>query len=360
MIIALVIIITIIYYTIQVFQPLAFEILPITQSFVIWEFLNNFTGSLFIIPLLCSIALYWWRGMLIIWLLSIAVILPHILYYYHGLPMRIFNNIFYLSVPAFLVAYISLELKLREREKNISSEKEKERQIYLSQVFKAQEDERKRLAQEIHDDSIQRLTALAINANLLMNNKHLHDLPDIRNEIQSQREMVISVSQDLRRLSLDLRPTVLDDLGLVPAIYWLIDKFKQETGISAQIKISGDNPRVSKKYSVNIFRIVQEALNNVKRHSEATSVVVTLQFTDKKIILTIADNGKGFIIPKTSNELTNKAKLGIIGMRQRAQFLDAALIIKSEIGKGTTVILEAELYSNSPVAGSYVLDEMLS
>jgi two-component system sensor histidine kinase DegS len=147
----------------------------------------------------------------------------------------------------------------------------------------------------------------------------------------------------LRRLSLDLRPTVLDDLGLVPAIRWLVDGFKQETGINTRLEITGDNSQLSKKYTVNLFRIVQEALSNVRQHSGARNVEITLQFADKMLTLQIQDDGSGFVLPSTNAELTSRGKLGLIGMQQRARLLNGLISYQSEIGKGTTISAEVNL-----------------
>ena len=342
-IIPIVVLITFIYYALQFYRIAILETLPAAHSLVTWEYIHNVIGSLLYIPLVYSMIL-WWRGTLIIWALSIVFITPHIVYFYNDNLARIASNVFNLSIPLLLLAYISLQLKWKERERRISYEKEKERQNYLDQVFKAEEDERKRIAQEIHDDSIQRLAVIATDAQLLTCAEQVSNLPIIKKKAESIRDMIISVSHDLRRLSLDLRPTVLDDLGLVPALRWLVDGFQRKSGISAQIETIGENKQLSKKYTVNIFRIVQEALTNVQKHSEATDVFIKLQFTDKSIKLTIQDNGKGFVLPENA-ELTAQAKLGLIGMQQRAQFLNGSTILQSQIGKGTIVSVEVNLIS---------------
>jgi signal transduction histidine kinase len=160
---------------------------------------------------------------------------------------------------------------------------------------------------------------------------------------ESIKDMIISVSQDLRRITLDLRPTALDDLGLVPALRWLADGFQKDTGIDVQIEVTGESPQISKKFSVNIFRIIQEALNNIRKHSDAARVAINLQFTGNSITVKVKDNGKGFAFPVTSSELTSRGKLGLIGMQQRAQFINGNITFHSEIGKGTTITLQCGL-----------------
>jgi two-component system, NarL family, sensor histidine kinase DegS len=336
-IIFLLIVIGTLYYLLQIYRVPIFQTLPAAQDLVVFEYIHNLNGSLFIIPLLYAIFRFWWRGTLIIWVLITAIILPRITYFYPENFGRTFFNIFYLSIPLLVVGYIVLELTWREKERNQLEEREQERQNYLGQIFKAQEEERRRLAHEIHDDSIQRLTAIAINAKLLSNSQNL---TDSKKGIESIRDLVIGVSQDLRRITLDLRPTVLDDLGLVPAIRWLIKGFKDDSGIEVQMEMVGIVPQLSKKFSINIFRIVQEALTNIRKHSKATKVNIALTFTENLIKVTITDNGVGFIKSKTNAELTAKGKLGLLGMQQRTQILKGTFIIHSDVGAGTILIFQ--------------------
>jgi signal transduction histidine kinase len=339
-IILIFIIITYIYYRLQFFNIVTFEDYPFTRDFATWEFVNNLVGSLFFIPIIYSTIRFWWRGAVIIWLLSLLIIFPRIVDFYGNNLGRIFNNIFYFSIPLLILSYTSFEMKWRKRERKISEEKEKERQDYIDKIFKAQEDERKRLAQEIHDDPIQRLAVIASDMQLLSKNRFNDDLPGMLNKIENTKDMIVSVSQDLRRISLDLRPPILDDFGLIPAIKWLLDNFKLETTVDTQIEVSGNSFSLSKKVSVNIFRIVQESLNNIKRHSKATSVKILVQFSDKAIKVSIQDNGTGFALPKTVSEFTTQGKLGIAGMQQRAQFINGNFVCLSEADKGTLISIE--------------------
>jgi len=180
------------------------------------------------------------------------------------------------------------------------------------------------------------LAVIASDAEVLTYDEQLLKLPDIKKRVESMRDMIISTSQGLRRLSLNLRPPVLDNLGLVPALRWLVDGLKGEAKINAQLKITGKNPELTSKRAVNIFRIVQESLNNVRQHSEATHVSLKLVFNDNNIMLTIQDNGKGFLLPK-SHELTKQGKLGLIGMKQRAQFMNGTISFQSKVGTGTKI-----------------------
>lgn len=314
----------------------------------LYEFNYNLIGSLFLVPLIYSAVVFRWQGTVFMWLISMAIILPQILTFRNDLVSHV-TNIFYLLIPLIIAIYISLQLGWRDRERKAlaerESERELERQNYLSQIFKAQEDERKRISQEIHDDPIQKLAGVASLTQMLARDKALENIPVLKQRSEYIRDTIISISHDLRRLSIDLRPTVLDDLGLIPSIYWLVDRFKQESGVNAQFEIIGESRELSKKITVLIFRIVQEALNNARKHSQATNVSITLQFMEKKIKAVIQDNGKGFSVPEVFNHysLLDRGKLGLIGMQQRTQVLNGTFDIKSEIGKGTLISVEVVL-----------------
>jgi signal transduction histidine kinase len=341
-IVLIVLFLTVFYYQSFIFGH---RVLSYFWYLELYEFNYNIIGSLFLIPLIYSAVVFRWQGTVIMWFISMAIILPQILTFRNDLVSHV-TNVFYLLIPLIIAVYISLQRGWRDRERKAlaerESERELERQNYLSQIFKAQEDERKRISQEIHDDPIQKLAGVASLAQMLAKDKALENIPVLKERSESIRDIIISISHDLRRLSVDLRPTVLDDLGLIPSLYWLVDQFKQESGITAQLNIIGESRELSKKITVLIFRIVQEALNNAKKHSQAAKVSIVLQFMDTKIKATIQDNGKGFSVPSIFNhyDLLNRGKLGLIGMQQRTQVLNGTFNIKSEIDKGTVISVE--------------------
>lgn len=333
----LIILLTAFYYQTYIFGGRVF---PYFWHLELFEYNYNIIGSLFCIPLIYAALVFWWRGILITWLLSMIIIMPKIMTFRQDLASHV-TNIFYLLIPLLVVVYISLELNWRNRERRAMAEREAERQNYVSQVFKAQEDERKRISQEIHDDSIQRLAVTASTTQLLAEDKLLENQPELKQRVENVRDMIISISVDLRRLSVDLRPTVLDDLGLVPALRWLADEFQRITGINTQIEITGAQQELSKKITVLVFRIVQEALSNARKHAGASSIRVRLEFKEATIKVTIQDNGKGFKVPDHFDRLMYSGKLGLMGMQQRTQVLNGIFSIHSEIGKGTTISVEA-------------------
>lgn len=312
---------------------------PWLRQLKLFEFNYDLHGILFTIPVIYATLIFWWRGALVTWLISLAIILPQILYY---LPdtTSLFSNILFLLVPLMVVIYISIELNWRDKERKSLTEREIERQSFISQIFKAQEVERQWLARELHDGPTQTLLVMATRAQVLSSHENVKNVSQSREQAQWIKDTAISVSEELRRLSLDLRPGILDDLGLIPAIRWLVSNLNQD-GINARIKFEGKSRKLSSEVDINIFRIIQEALNNIRRHSKATEAYVNLEFNPDLIKVLIQDNGNGFSLPKTS-ELMANGKLGLLGMQQRVQFLNGTFSLDSEPGKGTRIQIEVK------------------
>ena len=212
--------------------------------------------------------------------------------------------------------------------------------FYLQQVTMAQEEERKRIARELHDDTIQALIVLS---------RQLDDLACRASDLSQDDKLLLeglwqqtnSIMEGLRRLSQDLRPATLDRLGLLPALDWLASDVGKLSGLKVQVETDGAERRLAPEAELVLFRIVQEALRNVWRHSQATSAQVLVEFQDGKTMITVKDNGKGFQLQSPMGDLTKSGKLGLAGMKERARLLGGSLKVESEPGKGTTVIVEA-------------------
>lgn len=307
--------------------------------FSVWEFQNDIIGSLYFIPFLYASIVFWWRGILVVWPLSILAILPRMVVYSFGFE-PLLRNLALASLPFTLVAVITLEWKWRERQKNSLAERERERQYYTNQILKAQEDERRRLAQELHDETIQELLVVANQAQSIVQSEESITSANANNQASCIRDSILSVTENLRRMSLDLRPGVLDDLGLVPAVRWLADNLYQENNIATKVMINGRARELIPETEVTIFRIVQEALSNIKYHSQATAAVITLTFADNSLKVVVEDNGRGFPMKEKVRDFIRKGRLGIIGMRQRAESLNGIFNISSKPDHGTLVSVE--------------------
>lgn len=210
--------------------------------------------------------------------------------------------------------------------------------FYVQQITRAQEEERKRIARELHDDTAQQLIVLSRQLDQIMSIK----TPAIQDVtlLEKLSERVDAILDGVRRFSQDLRPSILDDLGLIPALEWLATDTTEHFDISVGVEVIGAERRFSPEKELLLFRIVQEALSNVRKHSGAKRAWVTIEFADRITILTVKDSGGGFKLPEHLSDLTSASKLGLAGMAERAKLLGGELRISSEPDKGTTVIVE--------------------
>jgi signal transduction histidine kinase len=150
-----------------------------------------------------------------------------------------------------------------------------------------------------------------------------------------------NILQGVRRLSHDLRPAALDRLGLLPAVELLAQEVTRYSNVVTNVNLLGKEHRLPEEVAIALFRITQEALRNVWRHSGATRAEITIDFSDSRTKITVSDNGKGFQIPENVSDLAKQDKLGLAGMQERAQLVGGTLIVKSQPGKGTTITVEA-------------------
>lgn len=210
--------------------------------------------------------------------------------------------------------------------------------FYAQQVTRAQEEERKRIARELHDDTTQGLIALSRQAEKLMLAKE-HLSKEGLKLLEGLQQKTDAILEGVRRFSQDLRPSVLDDLGLLPALEFLTEEMTR-FGIDTKVTIVGEARRLSPETELVLFRIAQEALRNVWRHSQASRAEVTIEFSDTKLDIVISDNGRGFELPQRLGDLASTGKLGLAGMQERARLIGATLMLQSESGVGTTVIVE--------------------
>jgi signal transduction histidine kinase len=212
------------------------------------------------------------------------------------------------------------------------------------EIFKAQESERGRISQELHDDTIQTLLVIANRARVLAGDKICGNPDLVKTEAERIRDGILQVSDDIHRLSLDLRPSILDNSGLVSAIFWLVDRMNEsQTSIYIKLDIQGEEKKLRPDAEVTIFRIIQEALNNARRHANANNVWIIMKYTSDTLTITIRDDGKGFRIPKSTDDLTHIGKLGITGIQERVKSLDGKVYFRSKIGKGTLVTVKISI-----------------
>jgi PAS domain S-box-containing protein len=198
------------------------------------------------------------------------------------------------------------------------------------------EEERRMIAREIHDELGQALTGLKMDLSALQKSLRKTgelDLGRLTEKTFTMSQLVDSTIQTVRKIATDLRPGILDDLGLVAAIEWQAQDFQKRTGIKCSFMPGTDDLEMNADRSTALFRIFQETLTNVARHSAATEVEVTLISYDRNISLEIKDNGKGI----SQAEISGRRSLGLLGMRERAQLLGGELKISGTPNEGTTV-----------------------
>jgi signal transduction histidine kinase len=230
------------------------------------------------------------------------------------------------------------EKQLRQRALAELHKSEARLRFYLGQIIRAQEDERKRIARELHDDTAQSLVAFSRRLDALDTLREQLPAPALQH-LEELRGLADNTLQGVRRFSQDLRPPVLDDLGLLPALEWLTaDLMREET--RAELKVLGESPGLSPEVELVLFRIVQEALRNVKKHAQASKVLVKVEFGDARVRITVRDDGQGFAMPEAVDSLSDEGKFGLIGMQERAQLVGGTLSVQSELGQGTTVLVD--------------------
>jgi PAS domain S-box-containing protein len=213
---------------------------------------------------------------------------------------------------------------------------------YLQKILVAQEEERKRIARELHDDTSQSLLLLTHQLDAIASDPKDKLAGPVQERLNQVYDLAVEILSGLRRYAQDLRPAILDHLGLVAALEWMADKLISEDGIDADVQLDMQKQDLPPEVQLVLFRIGQEALGNVKRHAKATKVVIRLESGVGRIKMIIVDNGKGLDQTKV-NDLSSSGKLGIMGMRERAQLLGGTLSIESELGKGTAIIVEIPL-----------------
>ncbi|MDP1546840.1 MAG: histidine kinase [Anaerolineales bacterium] len=203
---------------------------------------------------------------------------------------------------------------------------------YIGAITSAQEEERMRLARELHDDTIQAVIALKQRVQLAQ--KLIKD----QNGRQSLKELETLAEQtieNLRRLTRALRPIYLEDLGLVTALEMLAREIMQNNQLVVDFQKTGSERRLAREVELSLYRIAQEALNNVVKHSKATHAGLTIGFENSEISLVVTDNGNGFIAPNSPTEFAPNGHFGLLGIHERADLIGARLEIESALGKGT-------------------------
>jgi signal transduction histidine kinase len=234
-----------------------------------------------------------------------------------------------------LLTTVAHQIRVAVENARLYRQRQESMQSYVRQVTQAQEEERRRIARELHDETAQELVHLV---------RKLEPIRDAAEPgLAAPLEDVLNVArgtlQSVRRYSRDLRPSVLDDLGLLAAIEMVVEDARSRIPGGAQLRVTGKPRRIDPHVELALFRIAQEALRNVEKHANASSATVELHFTGDETRLCVTDDGVGFSPPKSVSDLARLGKLGLLGMKERAELVRGALEVRSSPGNGTRLVV---------------------
>jgi two-component system sensor histidine kinase DegS len=279
----------------------------------------------FVLPVAYAASAFRMRGGLITLGLSVLAMLPRIIW----ISQQPFDALFETLAAAVVGCLVVWLIESQARQKELH-------QFYARRITQAQEEERQRIARELHDETLQMLIVLSRRLEALAATPQLTS-ETARQKLSSLRELVVHAVRDARRFVRDLRPPALDHLGLVAAIRGLVNDLGDGGGITAQLEVQGPARRLLPEEELTLFRIAQEALNNVRWHSGASRATVRLVFTPDRVQMAVEDNGKGFKAPDGIGDLVAAGKLGLVGMGERARTLGGTLSVRSLQGQGTSI-----------------------
>ncbi|HZS77050.1 MAG TPA: sensor histidine kinase [Ktedonobacteraceae bacterium] len=256
-------------------------------------------------------------------------------------------------VPLFAIYYLALVSTrltirtdaLQQTLLDLSSARRRQDELrdYASLITRVQEEERRRLARELHDDTAQALIALSLGLDGLARAMGNLNLPEKDAAwLSNLQNLADHTLEGVRRACRDLRPSVLDDLGLRAALEWLSDS-SSSRGIPCTFRCTGTPVPIASEREIAIFRIVQEALSNIWRHAQATHAAVEMSYEPERLRVAITDDGKGFDAQDALENVHKEGSLGLVGMRERAMLIGATLTITSHPGKGCVVYLTLPL-----------------
>ncbi|HEY3252123.1 MAG TPA: response regulator [Ignavibacteria bacterium] len=217
-----------------------------------------------------------------------------------------------------------------------------EQRIRSLSVVEAQENERRRISRELHDGLGQLLSAAKLNFGMIdfMNNSNKEKTGEIVKQVDS---IISKAIVEARRIAHDLRPTTLDDFGLIPALRILCQEFSKITGVKVKFQVSPTLERIDPKVEIAIYRIVQESFNNISKYAESSEVSLDLYRKDNHVYVRVKDNGKGFDPDNVTKNKKAGGGFGLINMRERAELVGGKVEIKSRPGQGTELLLEINL-----------------
>ena len=222
--------------------------------------------------------------------------------------------------------------------RDVTQEKQAQENVraYIQQITRAQEEERKRISRDLHDDVSPDLIILIQKLDNLASAQRMK-LATVKENLENIRAQAVKALESLRATAQGLRPRVIDDLGLVDALEWIAEELERDQGIQTKVESRRMERALPPETQILLFRIAQEALNNIRKHARASSVIIKLEGGEGNIKLTVIDDGQGFATPDKIEGMVSAGRLGLMGMGERAKLLNGTLRIKSAPGKGTEI-----------------------
>lgn len=317
----------------------AFEAVPVAFHYI--------PVVLYLGPISYASLRYGTEGALLTGLWSGFLTLPNLLLW-HRTDYGWVTELFFVAVVISVGAIIAVPVESERRATKRLQESERRRvRSYAMLITQAQEEERKRIARELHDETAQNVVVIQRDLASLAASLEGHTAAA---ELGRLRDFTGQTLASIRRFSRDLRPSTLDELGLSSALDQLVGELRERCCPATELHVAGSSRRLPIETELALFRIGQAALHNVERHADATEVAVELAFEPRCVRLIIVDDGRGFDPPEHLGDLAQDGKLGLFGMHERAQLVGGTLEVHSRRGAGTRILLEVPDYRGSNVA----------
>lgn len=261
-----------------------------------------------------------------------------------GFPVQLFRAATAVAAAIFVIRFlrafqVETDRKIAELQ-TAQLEQSQQREVLRAELFRrvvaAQEAERQRIARDLHDETGQSLTAIGMGLRGLAGRISSRN-KDAISTLHKLETLAADSLKELQRLMTDLRPSHLDDLGLSAALRWYSSKIQEHSALHIRVDIHGEECELNDAMKITIFRIIQECINNIVKHSQATHVNIHLHFEEKGVRISVFDNGIGFDRDEIQHRQTNRPSLGLAGMEERAALLNGTVTIQSRPGFGTEV-----------------------
>ena len=206
-------------------------------------------------------------------------------------------------------------------------------------MINSQERERKKISRELHDELGQLLTAITLNLRGIEDSLQLDVNDEIMERLSESKQITEKISDKIHDIIYDLRPSILDDMGLIPTLEWYAEKFEKRTGSDVYLQTDNVEQLLYPEIEIIIYRIIQEALTNTAKHADADKVWIAIKKQKSKLKIKIKDDGKGFDVDRLNRVKVGEMGMGLIGIRQRLSSINGTLDIKSKKEKGTSLII---------------------